>query len=423
MRYIFSVIVAMLIAIGLASFLKNDPGLFVFNYAGYTVQMSFALFVVMMLLTVLLLYFLISTLFGIYKTPKNYRQWNKHRQAKQSERNITQGLSFLIQGEWKKAEKIFIKGANISSQPMLNYLFAAKAAQQLGNIDRRDQHLLMAQEYNDDESLMVGLTQAELQLEQKQTDQAYATLIHTNTNTKGQAQAKKLMLQASIELKEWSKVIEILNEIDAKKLMPKDVIHAKRLEAYAGSLIEAALSPTKDELCVAWKQIARKLQNEIYLIDVYVTERIRFPNTGDCEEILRKSLKKVWDGNLIRLYGLVEGVDSVKQYAFAEKLINSHARDPVLLLTLGRLSLRSKDLEKARTYFEECLEIKPNAEVYKELAVLLERQGDQTTAAIYFQEGLVLATGLPGTGDVRLLQNNAESETNATQISSSIAKL
>ena len=51
-----------------------------------------------------------------------------------------------------------------------------------------------------------------------------------------------------------------------------------------------------------------------------------------------------------------------------------------------------------------------NAEAYKELAMLLERQGDHSAAAIYFQEGLNLATGLPGAGDVRLLQNSADNE-------------
>ena len=410
MKYVISIIVGLAFAIGLAVFLKNDPGLFVFNYAGHTVQMSFAAFVILMLVIVSILYFLISFIFGSYRLPRNYRRWSRHRRYRHSERNLRQGFMHMLEGDWKKAEQAFSKGTTYSDDSMLNYLFAARAAQQQGAMDRRDHYLRLAHEYSPDTTLAVSLTQAELQLDKQQTEQAYATLTLIEAKGNGQTQAKHLLLKVSVELKEWEKVLELLKDMEKQRLLAPEELRAKQLLAYAGLLRDAALLPTKDELNAVWKRTPRKLQQEIHLIEVYVSERLRYPFTSDCEDILRASIKKQWDNALVRLYGLVEGVDITGQISFAEKLLNNHSRDPVLLLTLGRICIRNKLWGKARAYLEECLEVRPNAEAYKELAMLLERQGDHAVAAIYFQEGLNLATGLPGAGDVRLLQNSADYE-------------
>ena len=103
-------------------------------------------------------------------------------------------------------------------------------------------------------------------------------------------------------------------------------------------------------------------------------------------------LKKKWDAALVRLYGLVEGEAAEKQLRFAERLHSAHARDAVLLLTLGRLAKRNGLWGKARTYLEESLEVHPYPETYHELATLLVQQGDNVTASRCFQDGLALAT-------------------------------
>ena len=68
---------------------------------------------------------------------------------------------------------------------------------------------------------------------------------------------------------------------------------------------------------------------------MYVTERLKFDDTADCELLLKTALKGQWDHLLVRLYGLVVASDLAKQQATAESWLNNHSRDAVLLLTLG----------------------------------------------------------------------------------------
>lgn len=410
MKYLFTILIGLALAIGLAMFLKQDPGYFAFNYAGYTVQMTFALFVIIMLISITVVFVLLSLLMGLLRLPGKYRSWRKYRSHMRSEKNLMQGMLLMLEGKWRKAEIKFRDGAAYSSVPMVNYLFAARTAQQIGAVQRRDQYLRLAYESGPESSLAPGLTQAELQLNQSQTEQAYATLKLLEEQVPERNQTRYLLLEAGLQLKEWRNVIDLLQGFEKKKYLPPEKIRAGQLQAYTGLLQQAADSSARDTLVETWKNIPRKLQSDPCLIEIYVSKRLNFPYTSDCESILHRALKKQWDGTLVRLYGLVEGVDTAKQLKFAEHMLAAHARDPILLLTLGRLCIRGKLWGKAKTYLEDSIEAQPNPDAYQELAALYERQGDHAAAVSYYQEGLRIATGSPGVGGVKMLQNVEEGE-------------
>ena len=86
-----------------------------------------------------------------------------------------EGLTKVIEGDWKQAEKLVIKSAKHSDAPLLNYLAAAEAAQGQGDASQRDEYLKLAAEV-DGQSLAVALTRAKLQYRQQQFEQAVATL-------------------------------------------------------------------------------------------------------------------------------------------------------------------------------------------------------------------------------------------------------
>ena len=410
MKYLFTILIGLAIAIGLAVFLKQDPGYFAFNYAGYTVQMTFALFIVLLVIAVVLLFFILSLIMGLIRLPVKYRRWRTYRSHIRSEKNLMQGMLMMLEGKWRKAEMKFRDGAVHSSVPMVNYLFAARAAQQSGALERRDQYLRLAHEYSPESSIAAGLTQAELQLNHHQTEQAYATLKLLEEQSPDRNQAKHLLLEAGLRLKEWRTVIDLLKEFEKKKYLPPEKIRAERLRAYAGLLQHAADTSSREKLEDLWKDIPRKLQTEPYLIETYVTRRLQFPYTSDCEILLRRALKKKWDGALVRLYGCVESVDTPKQLAFAEHMQAEHARDPVLMLTLGRLCIRNRLWGKAKTYLEDSIDAQPNPEAYQELAALMEREGNHTAAVTYYQEGLKIATGTAGVGGMKMLEKVNEGE-------------
>lgn len=405
MRLLITALLALLLATALGFLIKHDPGLAVIKYAGTTVQTPFLVFVVALLFIVIVLFFLLAFIRGLVRLPGGLRRWRKHQRHRRSETFLSEAMLAMAEGNWKIAEQAFKKGAEFSANPMVNYLGAARAAQQAGVLQRRDHYLRLAHDYSPESTLAVGLARAELQLSQKQTEQAYATLKHLHAEQPDVAPVKLMLLEASVALKDWAQVLELLNQVERQGLLPMEQIRARQLSAYAGCLRQAGQSSGREKLDEEWRNIPKRLRQEHSLLEVYVEERLWFPDTSDCEPLLRQCLKKNWEPNMVRLYGEVEGHEAARQLAFAEKQLASHANDPVLLLTLGRLCGRNSLWGKARHYLEQSLALAPTPAAYRELAALLERQGEHSAAAICYQEGLEYATDRHRQSGIRLPDN------------------
>ncbi len=391
MRLLITALLALFVAIALGVFIKHDPGLVVISYAGTTVQTPFSIFVAALILLVIALFFVVASMRVLIRLPRALRHWRSQRRHRRQEGLLNTALLSMAEGDWKAAENAFRRGAAAAAAPLVNYLGAARAAQQQGALQRRDHYLRLAHDHSA-QSAALGLTQAELQLDRQQTEQAYATLKKLDAEQPDLAPVQLLLLEAGADLEDWAQMLVCLEKVERKRLLSTQQIRAKRLNAYAGLLRRAGQSSARDKLDEQWQKIPKKLRREACLLKVYVQERLWFPDTSDCEPLLRQHLKKNRDDELLRLYGEVAGAQPDKQLAFAEKQLAGHADDPVLLLTLGRLCKRNSLWGKARNYLEASLALAPRPETYRELAALLARQGEHNAAAICYQEGLEQAT-------------------------------
>lgn len=383
----------LVIAVIVGSIAGSDTGYVVMTISGWTIQTSATLFVIILFLSFILVYFSVRSIVRFWQMPQDIKIWRRHRDQRRAEKYLTQGLIHMTEGRWKQAEREFCKAAPYSRAPYVNYLCAARAAQELSAVDRRDDYLRLAYQNNPDASLAVGITQAELQLSQKQTEQALATLKHLQNKEPDQSQVKQLLLETYTELNDWQSVLKLIPSVEKTGIYTHEQIQAKQLEAYAGLLKVAGKLKDSESLYTLWQNIPRKLKQHFYLIEVYVNERLKFDDTSDCEILLRGALKRQWDTMLVRLYGLVVAKDPNKQLLIAESYLQNHARDPVLLLTLGRLCRRNKLWGKARTYLQESIDVQANPEAYYEFAQLHENEGNKEQAAFCYEKGLTLATG------------------------------
>ena len=394
MRLLLISLLALLLAIGIGSLAGSDTGYVMMTISGWTIQTSATLFVIALFVSFLVIYFTVRSLVRFFQMPRDIKVWRQHRNQRRAEKYLTQGLIHMTEGRWKQAERDFCKAAPYSRAPYVNYLCAARAAQELRAVDRRDDYLRLAYHNNPDASLAVGLTQAELQLNQEQTEQALATLKHLQHKQPEQNQVKQLLLETYTDLNDWQSVLNLIPSVEKTSLYPREQIQAKQLDAYAGLLQEAGALKDKNKLNTIWINIPRKLKQHFYLIEVYVTERLKFEDTTDCEVLLRAALMRQRDHMLVRLYGLVIGADSDKQQAVAESWLNNHTRDAVLLLTLGRICMRKKLWGKARDYLQESIDVQANPEAYYEFARLHEHEGNKEDANICYEKGLALAIGM-----------------------------
>ncbi len=386
------------LAVLVGVFATQGDGVMVLTFGDWTIQTSTNFFIVAILVLFVLLYLTIRLLVRLVRIPRQYRSYCDRRNMVRSDHYLANGMMAMIEGDWRSAERSFSRGSRFTRAPLLNYIGAARAAQRQGDLEARDDYLRLAHKHSSGKSPAAGIAQVELLLEQKQTEQALAILKDLAKRFPRQAEVKYMLLDIYTRLEDWHAVIELLDELKSIKNVDNDRVRGQQLQAYAGLLQQAGNSGDDVQLARTWISIPKKFRRELYLIQAYVLQRIRFPDHFDAEIQIRNVLKKEWDETLVRLYGFVRGHDPVQQLDFAEELLRRRPHDPVLLMTLGRLCLQNKLWGKARAYLEECLSVKPSPELYRELAALLERLGETERAAKYYQQGLRLATEpeLPG---------------------------
>lgn len=392
MRLLIYSMLSLLAAVGIAAWLAHGGGQIIVVLPDYSIRTSLGMFVFLLLAVFAVLYVAVRSFSGLMHIPDQFRSRRSRGQNAKAEFYLTRGFIALEEGDWQEAEKLFKRGTRFSRWPAINYIGAARAAQQQGALDRRDAFLDQAHSASAESALAADIVRTELQLEQQQTDQAYLTLKQMNSDTPGNPKIRAMLLEVASVLKDWRQMLELLNEYERTGGMTAVDLYAGQLQAGTGLLREAARRGDLTALNTVWHNLPARLRKEPLVTAAYVQGRLQYADTADCEPLIREALREELDPDLIRLYGLVQGKDTRKQLALVEKLLASHPDDATLLLTAGRLYKRSQLWGKARHNLETSLKYSPSAAACHELATMFDSQGDAENANRYFREGLKLAT-------------------------------
>lgn len=395
MKHLFIFFAIIFIAVGAGLLAHQDSGYVLFGRGYDTLEMSLSLFLVLLIFSYIFGYILVRFISRTWTMPEEIKQWRFSKQAEKARKTSLQGLINLSQGQWKKAERLLTKAVKNSDMPLLNYLSAAKAAQKQNSPERRDHYLALAHKSMPDADFSVKLTQAELQFAHGQNEQALATLVHLHLVSPKHPHIMVLLTRLYQELKSWDDLRKLLPQLHKHHVFPEKTLFEIEQETYI-ELIQSFHTvknqvAINDNLQTLWQKISRELKKDTNLIKIYCNKLIEFEKNDEAENILRNTIRKEWNADLVELYGLVKSSQLEKQLIFAESLSKDHDNNPTLLLTLGRLCMYNDLWGKARAYLEASVGNKEMPETYKELGLLMEYLNEPQLAAEYFKKGLFLS--------------------------------
>jgi len=393
-RSVIAAFLALLTAVVISLWVKEDNGYVLIGYGPWTVEGSLALFTLLGLGLFLLLHLSLRLLSRLWLMPERVSEWRRKRRLQRAHRALTRGLVELAEGRWKVAERHLTRYAEQSESPLINYLAAARAAQLQGEHGRRDDYLQLAHESMPSADVAVGLTQAELQLAHQQYEQALATLMHVRALSPKHNYVLKLLKKLYENLGEWKKLEEILPDLRRRK-----VIADKELQGLEAQVVRERLKQeagSVDSLVRYWQAIPKELRLDQGLLVDYVRLMLAVGAGPRVEPLIAAALGRNWNSELVTLYGQIELNDPSHQLAVGEGWLKQRPEDAVLLRTLARLALKNKLWGKARSYLEASIAIAPSPESYQQLGLLLERLGESEKAMQCFRAGLGLASPEPG---------------------------
>jgi len=392
-RLILAITTATILAVGIGlSAYYFGPGYVVLSFGDISIESSFIFMLGFLAILFFLFHYFIRVLSALLHIPDYLGLRYSTRLSEKARNALVKGLIEMSEGRFAQAEKILLKQVDHSDTGLLNYLMAARSAQQQGAYDRRDEYLRLAHESTPSADIAIGITQAELQLSHKQYEQSLATLNHLSSIAPKHGYIKKLQARVYEQLNDWESLSRLLEEVKKSKLVSDDKLSSLEIETYSGMLSNSIKQQNHERTKQIWQQIPKQLKDNADLLKIYINFLISIEEFDNAESILRSYLSRHWRESMVRLYAQLETTNPQKQLETAETWLHGHARSAALLMVLGKLCIKTQLWGKARNYLETSLSIMPLAETYLQLAMLLEEKMDEAdTAQALYQKGLNLA--------------------------------
>jgi len=384
-KFALTVVITLVLSALVAHLLLGDPGYVIINFRGHVFEMS----VPILFGLVILLVFAVWLVWFVIRAPRKIGEAAARLRSGRAGQKLTLGMIQIAEGNFARGEKLLALAASGSDAPLFNYLQAARAAHLQGQDERRDEWLKLAYEHTPPAANAVLLTQAEMQLDRQQYEQALATLRRLDENSKDHSYAIALLGRLYFRLEDWTQLAALLPRLKKHGRINQQTIDKWTTRVYVENLRRA---PNVEALLAEWQAIPKKLQTDLSLLDAYYRSLLRLGQHAQAEKELAADLKKEWRAPLVQLFGLVEGPDPSKQLKRAENWLGAHGDDPDLLLTAARLCLRNELWGKARSYLETVIALRPTPEAYHVYGSLLKKLGNGEAAADAYRTGLGMVT-------------------------------
>lgn len=224
MKKLFFIFVVLLAAIGLGFFVHKDPGYVMISYQNWVVSTSIWVGAIVLIIAFFILYVVIRLLKNIFSIPKMLRRREIFRNAQKYQKYMVQGIAELAIGNFKMAEKYFIKATGLNNS-YVNFLLAAQAAQAQNAIDRRDHYLQQAFQFGKEATFAISLTQAQFFMKSDQWDAALIILKSLHQ----QAPKNSLVLSALkiiyLKTHEWESLKLLMPQLKKQKLISSEELN------------------------------------------------------------------------------------------------------------------------------------------------------------------------------------------------------
>jgi len=386
-----AVIVALALVAGglLAHLLLIDPGY-------VAVRLGRTLFETTLPVLALLLaggYFLARTLIGAASARARLAQIRAERRKRRAREDTQRGLLDLAAGNWKSAEELLSRSAPDADSPAANYLVAARAADLLDAVDRRDEWLARAQEDAPGERAAALVTLAEMQMRRGQDDSALRTLEQLDASGDLNSRGLELMARLYQKLGRGAPLLALGPRLRSAKELPESQVNELLAHVQLEEIRAAGERADKARLEKAWADLPRGLRRMPQSIAAYARSAMSCQDHPAAEKALRELIDGQADAAAIRLYGDLALSDPLTPLERAEAWLRKRPDDAELLATCARLCLRAELFGKARSYLEASIARRPSQENSLILADLLEQMGEHTRAAACLRQSVTQSVG------------------------------
>jgi HemY protein len=268
----------------------NDKGYVLIAYDHYTLETTLWVAAVTLIVAYLVVRLVFAVTRRLMKGSGAVSIWRGERRARSAREQTVKGLLLMSEGRYADASRLLLNAAERVETPLINYLSAARAAHELGELDARDALLGKAHETTPGAKFAVALTQAQLQMGKSQWEQCLATLLQLKQEAPRHPLVLEMLKEVYRHVGDWQGLIDLLPQLKKHKVVDADEAVALAVAAWCG-LFES-VAEANGNLAETYQKMPKDLRRNPTLIDHCASALATagttslFPATGESHPVI-----------------------------------------------------------------------------------------------------------------------------------------
>ena len=387
MKALFWVLSGILVTVGAVVLaLRSDEGYVQIVWPPHRVEVSLLLAAAALLIAFALFYLGLRLVFAMVAMPRNVREYRQARRKRKGLEALTEALQHYFSGRFARAEQSATTAMDMSEQPGLAAMLAARAAHELRSPERRDAHLARGAAHLPADDTLRVVTEADLMLKERRAGDALNALQAMPQKHTGGLRLELKALQLS---NQWEKSLVVIDQLEKRKVY--DAAHARELRVHALAEHLKRHATDVSSLDDAWRKVPDTLRRDARVVRAMAQGYIALDAGDRAAALIERSVEQTWDSELAGLYADCAGANTVAHIERAERWLAAHPGDAALLLTLARLCAKQSLWGKAQNYIDASIAVEASYPAHLAAAQLHEKLGNADVAQRHTRLALELA--------------------------------
>ncbi len=287
MKFVFYIILTILLGALLAQNLIDFPGHISIYYKDFVVDISLVFFLLCFSIFLVSIYIL----FKVLSAPSFLLNKAKNSKRDKSNKLLENSILSMSKGDYHNAQRNALKALPSCDNPILAYTQIIQAYDSQNKYKERDEWIKKAYEKLSHAETHILLIQANTQLKSSNYENAKVTLEKINKIEPDNTIAAALLADLQIKFSEWKQLennlalLKSLNRTEEEKLFELELVSITELIKDA---------KTSDVLKKTWKGASSSVKENSYLIDTYC-KKLKELNEN---EIAEKNIIKFFEENI-----------------------------------------------------------------------------------------------------------------------------
>ena len=333
MSTLFWFLVLAALAVATALLTTQGGGYVLLVVPPWRIELSFAAFVVGVMLLMVLGFFVTRLTAGTLSLPMTLRALRLGRRRARARDAVLQAVSAFFEGHHARAEQAAAQALQQGESAGLCAVVAARAAHAQRRFEARDSYLEGLHSLSPSDRVMQLTTQADLLLDERRHQEALETLRRAREIAPRNQAVRRLTLRAQIRLRQWDQVLQTLQTLE--RPTPSSV---RTPRPYVARPISNCSTDTVRTTrgCMRCGAVSARRSAPTGAVALAAASRfVGLKQMDEARDIVEHALEHQWDTELAALYGQCTGGTVLTQIERAERWLQEHPQDAGLLLSLA----------------------------------------------------------------------------------------